>query len=406
MNNNSTPQHHFFTRLGKLAMVHGLSVAGDAFLNVTLAGSAFLSVDISQARYRVAMSLLVTILPFALLASVISKTLQKVNKAQFVIIAFGLLSRAALFFAIANLYNGKTITNKNLVLSLVLALGVLIVSKTHYAVKNSSVAVVVNESHKFASANSRLTLVQAVAGGLGVAFASLFFAVFNAKVTLIVGACLYILDVFLVFRFGFITRGIKRKEKAQIVRKRGINDIDSKLYKQLKYFSSLIAISRFCIGLVTFACAFKFRNETMNLAIVGGSAVLVNFLSTVLVPFVMKRMKPQILIVLQIPIIVSGCLLAVFLGGVWAAVAVVICIAVGNSFARNGFDVFVQSLDDFDQSAYFTDIEGKLQFAWVLGALIGVLVPIPLRFTFLILGLVVGFSFLNLRNIHNPNLKV
>ena len=49
----------------RLSRVHGLSAAGDAMIAVALAGSLFFSIDPSDARWRVALYLVLTIAPFA-----------------------------------------------------------------------------------------------------------------------------------------------------------------------------------------------------------------------------------------------------------------------------------------------------------------------------------------------------
>lgn len=396
-NKSENNTQHFFTRLGKFAVIHGMSVCGDTFLNVTLAGSAFLSVDITQARYRVAMSLLITILPFALLAPYISKALAKVSKAQFYIIALGLLLRAVLFFAIAKIYSSSNLSNEGLILSLFLALSVMVISKTHYAVKNSCVALVVDESHDYVSANSRLTLIQAVAGGVGAGLASAIFALFDAKTTLIVGALIYLLTIFFMFKFSFVSNKVgKTNFDLQVEDIKPKTDISVSM--TLKYFSNLLAITRFCIGSVMFLCVFKYRSETTSLAIIGGTAVVANFCCTILAPLLMKKYPPKFFVVLHIPFIIVSFFISVFFSGVTSAAIAVGAVAIGNALARNGFDAYVQSQESIDQSSFFTGIEGKLQAFWVCGALFGVLIPLPIRFSFFIMAIVISLVFILFRN--------
>ncbi|MEW6226459.1 MAG: MFS transporter, partial [Chloroflexota bacterium] len=63
--------------LSALLSVHALHAAGDALIAVALAGTLFFSVPIGEARSRVALYLVLTMLPFALLVPVAGPVLDR-----------------------------------------------------------------------------------------------------------------------------------------------------------------------------------------------------------------------------------------------------------------------------------------------------------------------------------------
>src|SRR5690349_18609101 len=61
--------------LGSLIEIHALNSAGDALVAVALAGTIFFGLDVNKARAQVALYLLVTMAPFALIAPLIGPAL-------------------------------------------------------------------------------------------------------------------------------------------------------------------------------------------------------------------------------------------------------------------------------------------------------------------------------------------
>ena len=68
----------------------------DAFVAVSLAGTIFFSTSVDQARGRVALFLLVTMAPFALLAPVIGPALDRIQQGRKYLLAGTLVARALL----------------------------------------------------------------------------------------------------------------------------------------------------------------------------------------------------------------------------------------------------------------------------------------------------------------------
>ena len=63
--------------LAKVIQMHGVSAAGDALVLLSLANTVFFSVPVGEARGRVALYLLVTMVPFSVMAPVIGPLLDR-----------------------------------------------------------------------------------------------------------------------------------------------------------------------------------------------------------------------------------------------------------------------------------------------------------------------------------------
>src|ERR1700709_2195727 len=135
-----------------------VSSAGDALIAVTLAGSQFLSVQPGEARNKVAMYLLITMAPFALLAPLVGPMLDRFPHGRRVALGVTLLARGALAYSLADYINGSGL------LIFPRALGLLMLSRAFGVARSAVVPRVVPESMTLVKANSRLTLTTVLSG--------------------------------------------------------------------------------------------------------------------------------------------------------------------------------------------------------------------------------------------------
>src|ERR1700709_2016392 len=129
-----------------------VSSAGDALIAVTLAGSQFLSVQPGEARNKVAMYLLITMAPFALLAPLVGPMLDRFPNGRRIALGVTLLARAGLAYSLASYINGSGL------LLYPLAFGLLMISKAFSVARSAVVPRVVPDGMTLVKANSRLTL--------------------------------------------------------------------------------------------------------------------------------------------------------------------------------------------------------------------------------------------------------
>src|SRR6185437_7060948 len=146
--------------LAPLLELQFFSSAGDSLVTVALAGSQFLSVQPGEARSKVALYLLVTMAPFALLAPVVGPTLDRFPNGRRVALGLTMLARAALAFTLARHINSLYLYP--------LALGSLVLSRAFGVARSAVVPRVLPENSSLVKVNSRVTLT-GVIGGLIVA---------------------------------------------------------------------------------------------------------------------------------------------------------------------------------------------------------------------------------------------
>src|SRR5215211_7317776 len=109
--------------LDRLAWVHATSTFGDALVAVALAGTLFFAVPVAAARPRVALYLLLTVAPFAVVAPLLGRLLDGRRGAGRLALAAAMALRAAL----AALAASRTES----LLLYPLAFGLLVCSRAH-----------------------------------------------------------------------------------------------------------------------------------------------------------------------------------------------------------------------------------------------------------------------------------
>src|SRR3954451_8784858 len=86
----------------RLFDLHAVSCAGDALIAIGLAGTIFFNVPLGEARSKVALYLLITMVPFALLAPVVGPLLDHFRHGRRYALAVTMLGRAFLAWVIAD----------------------------------------------------------------------------------------------------------------------------------------------------------------------------------------------------------------------------------------------------------------------------------------------------------------
>jgi MFS family permease len=173
------------TGLGNLIELTAAGSAGDAFVTVALAGTLFFNTSLDQARSQVALYLLVTMAPFAVLAPFIGPMLDRVQSGRRFILAGTLLARGLLCWGMAAALH-KPVT------LFPAAFGVLVLQKA-YAVTRSSVAPKLLPAEiTLVKANARTSLASLIASSLGAVIAVGIDAAGGAAWVLGVGTLIYL----------------------------------------------------------------------------------------------------------------------------------------------------------------------------------------------------------------------
>ncbi|HYA50961.1 MAG TPA: MFS transporter [Streptosporangiaceae bacterium] len=155
------------TGLSNLIELTAASSAGDAFVAVALAGTLFFNASVSQARSQVAIALLVTMAPFAVLAPLIGPMLDRVQQGRRFILAGTLLARGLLCWGMA----GAVFYHDSVTL-LPAAFGVLVLQKAYGVTRSAITPRLLPREITLVTANARTGLAALIASTLGVLLAA------------------------------------------------------------------------------------------------------------------------------------------------------------------------------------------------------------------------------------------
>jgi MFS family permease len=155
--------------LAQVLWVNALHTAGDAMIAVSLAGTLFFAAAGDAQRSNVALYLLVTMAPFAVVAPLLGPLLDRLQRGRRWAMAASLAGRAALALVMAANFDGFWLYPA--------ALGVLVLSKALNVMRAAVIPRVVPPAMSLTSANARTsvfgTVTAGVFGGIGAAIAAL-----------------------------------------------------------------------------------------------------------------------------------------------------------------------------------------------------------------------------------------
>ncbi len=346
----------------RLAGAHVLSAAGDAIVTVALAGSVFFSTSVSAARGRVALSLLLTLLPFAVIAPFLGPAIDRSRGGRRLMVIGAAAGRA-----IACVYMSRVVDN--LLLFLPAALAVLILSKAHAVAKSSLVPATVTGSDTLVRAGSRLAVLAAACGLLAGAPGAAVMQLAGAAWALRVAAIVYA---------GGAIEAIRLRPASPIpvapsaasaeVRNRGVAQA-----------AVAMTLLRATVGFLTFAVAFDFRRthaSSLWFGLVVAGGVLGGFAGNLVAPAVREIASEERMLALTLGVVAIG-----GAGAWWAdnrlAIAVfAFILGAAGGAARLAFDAIVQrDGDERIRSRSFARFEATFQVAWVVTAFIPTLFP-------------------------------
>jgi len=144
--------------LSGLLWVNALHVAGDAMIAVSLAGTLFFAAPSDAQRGNVALYLLVTMAPFALVAPVIGPALDRLRRGRRWALAGSLAGRVVLAVLMAAHHDDLALYPA--------ALGVLVLSKVFNVLRAAVVPRVLPPALSLTTANARMSMVGLAAGGV------------------------------------------------------------------------------------------------------------------------------------------------------------------------------------------------------------------------------------------------
>jgi MFS family permease len=150
------------TGLANLIELTAAGGVGDAFVAVALAGTLFFSASVDQARGRIALALLITMAPFAVLAPFLGPMLDRVQQGRRYILMGTLLARGLLCWGMAG-----AVAHNDAVTLLPAAFGVLVLQKAYGVTRAAVTPRLLPSEITLVTANARSALGGLIASTVG-----------------------------------------------------------------------------------------------------------------------------------------------------------------------------------------------------------------------------------------------
>jgi MFS family permease len=372
--------------LDRLAWVHATSGFGDALVAVALAGTLFFSVPVAAARPRVALYLLITVAPFAVVAPLLGRLLDGRSGASRVAMIVALLARAVLAWLTAARLDG--------LLLFPLAFGLLVFSRVHGISRSALVPELVDPGRDLVPINSRMARVIAIGGTVGGLLGVAVQKLLGGGGVLRVAAAVFLVGGFMATSVPSLQEAWRRTgrrgpagaepaagpepEEAPARPGRGVGRWP---VARVRLARAASAATRAAGGFVLFLLAFALRRRGVSTA---GLGLLVagigagGLIGAFLVPRLGRRLREEGLLAFGLGLsAVTALLLAGRVGVVTAGLAGLIA-GTAASAARLGFESLVQrDVPAAVRGTTITRSETVFQLSWVLGAVIPVALPVP-----------------------------
>jgi hypothetical protein len=399
-----------FTRL---ARVHAASVATDALVATSLAGSRFFSIPTGAARGKVALYLLLTMAPFAVIAPLIGPAIDRVHGGRrlMVIVATGSRALVCAFMAV----------HVNDLLLFPCAFAVLVLGKAYGIAKSSLVPTVVTDEAGLVEANSRLSLLSGVIGVVAVGPGALVMKLFGPEWSLVMAT---------ITTAGAAILATQLTGKPVAPEPPGAAEEAELRGEGILRAAEAMGLLRGMVGFLTFLLAFDLRgggsdgpvpvglalghavgNVSRRLAdqpmlaskvsespawhfgVVAGASVVGGLLGAVIAPRLRKLVTEERILLgslLGVAIVGSGCAV---IGGLFGDSLIGMALGIAASTGRLAFDSLVQrDAPDANFGRSFAKFETRFQVVWVLGGFIPVIVPIPAQLGFVVVAGAAGFA--------------
>lgn len=347
----------------RLARAHALITGADTLVALALAGSLFFSISPDAARSRVALYLVLTMAPFAVVAPLIGPAIDRRagGRRSMVVVSAG--GRAVLCFVMAGDLDSLLLFPE--------AFGVLVLGKAYGVARASLVPGLVRASSELVQANAKLVLISGVVGFL-VAVPGVGLLQIGAPLVLLVAAAMFAMGAAAALRLPRAGGGSEggSAERAEL---KGAG---------ILLAATAMAVLRGIVGFLAFLLAFELRragDPSWFFGIVIGASAVGALAGAGVAPRLRRALREER--------ILFGGLVAVVLAGIVAlqlerrlsAVLVALVVGAAAGAARLAFDAIVQrDAPDADQGRSFARFETRFQLAWVVGALIPVALSLPL----------------------------
>lgn len=354
----------------RLASSHAGAVAGDTLVAMALAGTLFFSVPSTEARENVALYLVLTLAPFAVIGPALGRVYERFPAAYrgglVLSSAFrGVIAIAMMFFT-------------GSVVLFPLAFALLILSRLHGISRSSVLPVILDRPLELVATNAELARLGMIGAVLALPFGGISIALELPWVALVFAAVAYAWSTVSARALPAIDRPALAAHP-------------SAGRTQLRVSPRPVRLARFATaavrllnGFLLLLVAFAFRDTDAGFLDFGallGAAGLGFLFAAFVSPMLERYMSEEPMVVMGLAVEAAAAFIAAQVFGLPAAAVLAGAAGFAWGTAKFGFDGLLQaSVPVEGRGRAFTNSETMFQIAWVLGALIPVVPIIPVEF--------------------------
>jgi MFS family permease len=382
------------TGMLRLLDLHAASCAGDTLVALGLAGTIFFSVPAGEARDRVALYLVVTMLPFALLAPIVGPILDRFRHGRRYALATTMLGRAFLAFLISEHLTGWALYPA--------AFGMLVLSRAYGVARSAAVPRVLPPGLGLSEAGARASVFGTFAGAIVLPIGLLagrFGPEWPLRIAII------------VFFYGMVT-SLRLPPRAdsdppetmpRVLQRPGHRG--AKVLSGSLIVAALVgsATLRALYGFLTLFLAFAIKDgtlpvrlaawqlsETTAVVVVAAALGVGSFLATA-IGTRLRIHRPALLQAIGIVLTAFVAILAADRGSLGTVALLCLVTAIASGLAKLAVDASIQErIDEQVRASAFAHSETLLMVAWVLGGAVG-LIPFGGQW-----GMIVAAAFITL----------
>ncbi|MFC5230088.1 MFS transporter [Pseudonocardia zijingensis] len=362
-------------RSGLTALTYATMVtyAVDAAVAVALANTLFFAAATAESKTNVALYLIITVAPFAVVAPVIGPMLDRLQRGRRAALAVSFAGRAVLAVVMAFNYDTWLLYPA--------ALGTMVLSKSFSVLKAAVTPRVLPPSITLVTTNSRLTTFGLIAGGVSGAVAAGVAALWDSPGALIYTALVGVVGTVLCLRIPRWVESTAGEVAATLrttARRRG-----TPMGRHVTVALWGNGAVRVLTGFLTLFVAFVVREQaetdpTRQLVLIGivGAAAGIGSFTGNAAGSRRQFLKSDAVIMSCVGAAVLISVVAAVLPGIATAALVGLIGAAASALAKVCLDAVIQrDLPDESRASAFGRSETVLALAWVFGGALGVLLP-------------------------------
>ena len=379
----------------RFARVHAAAAASDGAITAALAGSIFFSISPDESRGRVALALLLTMAPFAVVTPLIGPAIDRISGGRRMMIMATLFGRIVIAFLMIRHFDTLLLFPE--------AFGVLVLQKGYAVAKSAVVPHLVRSEDDFVGVNSRLALLSSIAGPAGAVIAGAFSVVGGPAIAAAIAMIGFTVATILAVRLPKIVIAEAPVEEAERAELRNAG---------ILLAATSMAVIRGVVGFVTMLVMFELRGGKDGLdvstdgaafggatatvrgvdiagdprapvlvfAFVGVLAVAGSLSGARLAPAIRRRISEERMLAGSLGLIAAIAMFTGLTGDIPETALLGFAVSFGTVSGKLAFDALVQrDAPDANHGRSFARFEARFQLSFAVGAFVPVMIRLGVR---------------------------